>query len=414
MAKKPEATNDDDINPYAAEGAADADDDDGGLEAAISKIMGDDEDDDGGFDQPAEEGAEKLDVVSPEKGNSMVEDAQLKSAKGNDKDPEKPADAAKKPEEKADAKADPKDGKDKAEDTTDKPEDGAKEEGDAPDSAKDLSGASIADLVKDVPETTRAEITKRLGDASTIATMFKERADKGEFNAHAVKNPVEAVTALMDLNAYAQANGSDYIAWFASEMGGDKAEEMLSAAAKRLGLQVTKAEAEDDDPFKTDRERELEAELNELRKKQGDGQPDFGPNAPALQRERAAAQTIAAVQNELDPVTGQLKRPYWGHLQHQIAEKARAHLQAGGRPVTGTDLARFYDESVADMQRAFGGDSAGKPPADVAKEGQDDAASAEKRKASKMIDGSGPGASRRPALDKDASLDTVLRHFAGS
>lgn len=402
MAKKTEAQPAD-LEDQIEPGPDDSDFDDDGMADALRKVLeAPDGDAEGGFDQPFEDAdAPDLDVVSPDKGQSMVEDAQLKRERAAAD--EKKGKAAASDDDADDGAA--KDAEDAPADKADKAEPAA--------DPTDLSAASVADLVKDVPEAQRAELTRRLGEMEKVNALFAGRDE--ELRMHGLSGPSEVISRLLHLNAYAQQKPDEYIAWVARETRGDKAHEILGAAAEKLGYKVVPAEdSDDDDPFLSDRERELAAEVKRLKAAQQQA-PDFGPMAPAQLAQQQALQVITALRTELDPATGAAKRPYWGNVEHLIARRASAHRQSVQAPPTAADLARFYDESVAELMQTFGagGNSAAQPSQGVAQPNATTAANTStdrSRAASKMIDGAGQGASRPPALSESASIEQVIRH----
>lgn len=411
MAKKPEAENDTlDHQTDADEGMGEFEED-GTADALRAMLKNDGADDDkGGLDQPFDEDdAADLDVVSPDKGQGMVEDAQLKRerATADEKKGNTKADAAEgeqadkaKTDAKPEGEADGEDGKDT------KAKDGQGED------SPDLASASVADLVKDVPEAQRAELTRRLGEFEKVNALFEGREE--EMRVHGLSGPSDVISRLLHLNAYAQQKPDEYIAWVARETAGDKAHEALGNAAKHLGYKLVRDDGDEDndDPFATDRERELAAELKRI--KQGQQPNDFGPMAPQAVAQHQAMQVITALKTELDPATGNPKRPYWGNVEHLIARRATEHRQSTNAAPTAQDLARFYDEAVAELSQTFGGggNSAAQAPNGVAQPNSTNAAPAgnKSRAASKMIDGAGQGASRPPALSDDAPLEEVIRH----
>lgn len=407
MAKKPEAQTDD-LDDQIDEGMGDFEED--GTAAIIRKIVGDDadEEDDGGFDQPADEDEASLDVVSAAEGQKRVEKAQTKREQdeaAERKGLKRKGEAAESDDAQAEAK--PKDGE------ADASQDAAASKKPEAAEAPDLTKAPVADLIKDVPEATRAELSRRFTEFEKINTLFAGREE--EMKAHGLDGPADVISRLLHLNAYAQKNPAEYIAWVARETGGDKAHEALEKAAASMGYKLVQDSGadDDDDPFMTDRERQQAAELKRLRAEQASPPQNTGPMAPEQIAQQQALQVINSLKVELDPATGAQKRPYWANVEHLIAQRATAHRAQTQAAPTREDLARFYDESVAQLQGMFGGgnNSAAQTPAPAPQRDQQTAeATARAKAASKTIDGTGQGASRRPALSEDASIEEVIRH----
>ena len=377
----------------------------------------DDDDDDGGFDQPLEGKSEEPDVVSPEEGRDLLDDADLAKAKGKKLDGEPTTD---------------KDDAENTDDTTgdsDKAETADDAEGEDEKDPVDLSGADVASLLEGVPDDRKAELTRRFKEADEVLAPFKSPYVQEQMKQFGAK-PQDVANRLVDLATFAQQKPDEYLAWAASEMadGPDKVGEVLSAAAKLHGYKLVKDGDEDDedDMFADEETKSLKARIRELEGqlsgKTGDA-PSFGPDTPQRQQARTLQQTIHSFINETDDA-GQLRRPYFEQLQPQITQKAAQHRAATGNPVTVEDLDQFYNEAVSEARAAFGAPQTPTPApqapsaaqnapsvADQLKKKADAALRAQR--ASKSVDGTGQGASRRPALSDDASLDDAIRHFAG-
>lgn len=356
----------------------------------VMSNMDNDDEDDGGFDTPMDE-EDPRDVVDPEKGHELIDDAKMGKGKKDEKPSQDDDDDGSGDEKPSD---DGDDAEEAKSDNDDKAEDGD----------DDLSGASIADLVAAVPETHRGEIAKRLGEASQINELFETR--KAEVGFQGIDTPRAALNTFLDLNKYARSNPGEYLAWVAQQSGADKPHEVIAKAAERFGYKLVPT-ADDDDPF---------ADPSEQKPAHQPGQP-FGPDAQEHQIERYAAQVVFDVRTEVDPANGQLKRPYFSQLEGPIAQRVSAHIAAGNPLPTRAEISRFYDEAYAEAVSAFGGGQAN-PAAQsggrVAQQNQEQAAQrAQKaRRASKTIDGTGQGSRRHPALRDDAPLEEVVRHFA--
>lgn len=386
------------------------------IRKAYEESMKDDEDDDGGFDQPLDaKTGDEPDVVSPEKGRDLLDDAEMAKAKGKTAGEDAPEEGEK---PKGDDK--PKD------DAKPKGEDGKPAEGDDPEGGKDgddkpadLKGADLNALLDGVPDDRKGEISRRLGDAERVLAPFK--AHEAELKRHG-QTPEGAINRLLELNTFAQSKPDEYLAWVATQTNSEP-HKALEGAAKLLGYKLTKdGEGDDDDMFSDPETKALKEENDRLKAQLTGKQPGFGPDTPERQQARTVQQQLQSFVSEVDEA-GQLKRPFFEQLRPRISEMATAHRNSTGNPVTTDDLQRFYDQAVTEARTAFGAPSApapqpgqgsaaqgGKPVADQIKEKA--AAAQRAQKASKSVDGTGQGASRRPALSDDASLDDVIRHFA--
>lgn len=391
------------------------------IRKAYEESMKDDGDDDGGFDQPLDvKAAEEPDVVSPEKGRDLLDDAEMAKAKGKaaaddgSEESEKPGEGDK---PKDDAK--PEGGEEKpAEDNSpegDKGDQGGEEK------PTDLKAADLNTLLDGVPDDRKGEISRRLGDADRVLAPFK--AHEAELKRHG-QTPEGAINRLLELNTFAQSKPDEYLAWVATQSNSEP-HKALEGAAKLLGYKLAKdGEDDDDDMFSDPQTKALKEENARLKAQLSGNQPSFGPDTPERQQARTVQQQLQSFVSEVDEA-GQLKRPFFEQLRPRISEMATAHRNGTGNPVTTDDLQRFYDQAVSEVRTAFGAPTApapqsgqgsaaqgGKPVADQIKERA--AAAQRAQKASKSVDGTGQGASRRPALSDNASLDDVIRHFASS
>lgn len=267
----------------------------------------------------------------------------------------------------------------------------------------------LAALLEGIPDDRREALTKRIGAADEVMGLFKGR--DAELQMHGI-NPQQAVSRLLDINAYAMEKPAEYLAWAASEIGGDKAQDILGQAAATLGLKLVKADEPatgEIDPFEDPEKVEMRAELARLRG-QGTTQ-NLGPDTP----ERRASNDLRAFVSETGP-DGKPLRPLFERFQREIATRGQAHVAKTGQPLTTADLARFYDEEVEVLRSSLGipapsGGLAAQTPAPVADQNAKSAADlARAKSASKNIDGTGQGAARRPALDENADLASVIRY----
>ena len=178
---------------------------------------------------------------------------------------------------------------------------------------------------------------------------------------------------------------------------------------------------DDDDMFLDDTTRALREEVASLKAQIAGKAPSFGPDTPERQQQLTAQRQLSDFVSERDEA-GQPRRPFFDHLRPRIVEMALSHRNSTGQHVTTDDLQRFYDQALEEARSAFGnptpnpnasGNSAAQAAKPVADQIKERAAAAQKaQRASKSIDGTGQGASRRPALSESASLDEVIRHFA--
>lgn len=326
-------------------------------------------------------------VVAAEAGQDLVEQARQnnRAAKTDDdaKSDEKPAvkvedQPAAKPEGQADAK----------------PDDAAK----AP--------SEIDALLADVPEAKRGAIADRLRGADEVMSLFADRGD--ELKMHGV-SAKEAMSNLLQINAYAQAEPDKYLAWAAHQIAqgqdGKSAADVLGAAAAHHGYKLVPVDGEADE-FEDEATKRLREENRALRAAKG---LDFGPDkiSPEVQARTVETQLSAWQQGKADLDV----------LGPAVAQKATEHAKATGKPVTIHDLDRFYDEARGDVAKRFGtAPAAANPtlaaqPAPAVAQGGADKKAARLDKsiaASKSLDGSGQGANRPPAQADNQSLRDLV------
>ena len=412
-------------------------DDEDGPDAEFKAVMrkaiaeatpADDDDDAGGFDAPLEE-VQTSPTDSQDEGLDIATKARFRNAEGKfakaiddgtdapdgDKGKAEGAEVETKPGDKPAAADDGKEKPAAAGDTKAdaKPGDKPEGEGDKPaDAPADLSKASVADLRTGMDAAKPAEITKRIAASSEVMDLFKGKEEA--LKMHGLDRPHEAIKRLLYLNEFAQNKPDEYIAWVAGQVKPNEAHSVLEAAAKRFGYKVVK-DAPEDDEFEDEETKRLREENATLRAKT---EAPWGPDAPQYQQNQRVADTLTGFVNERDE-TGNLKRPYWEILKGRVTELASAQFQGGaGKAVTTDDLQRFYDQASNEARGLVGGNdtSAAQPAPAMQYQPQTQAAPAPAQKpadkaASKMIDGDGPGATRRPALPETADLRATLRHF---
>lgn len=376
-------------NPWEA-GPAGADDDDAEMariiETALKNSEAEPAEDLAGFDAPLDDKPRPSATVDAEEGVSLVSKAKMT----------KPA--AEEPEAQGQPEAET-------------PAAEAKPTETAPEAQPETPAATsapldIAALTEGLDDTRKAEVTRRLTESTAVLDLFK--AHDAELQRHGMK-PAEAMSRLMDLNAFAQEKPGEYIAWVAQQTGEDP-QAALTQAAELLGYKLVKAD--EDDPFEDDAIKQLKAENARLRGEQ----VNFGPDAPQYRAQRTVAQQINDFRSERDTATGALKRPLFDSLRDTISSRAQAHVTATGKPVTIEDLDRIYQAVETEARQALGlpATSAAQPQKTVAPQGQTQAADLAKAKqASSSIDGSGQGANRQPALSDDAPLSDVIKFHAG-
>lgn len=273
-----------------------------------------------------------------------------------------------------------------------------------------------ADAAQDEPAPVEEKVEEESPEKAILALLDPYREQLAQHGA----TPQAAVQRLITLSEYAQTRPDEYVAWFLNESQGgdaDKAIALLQKAAERMGLTVTRAdsgEADDDDIFKSDRERELEQRLAELEGKAADGKAaQIGPESPEWQAERQAARLqaeVAAWAAETD-AKGEPLRPHLAEVQDAISALARQHVARTGKPATLADLDRFYTASAAALS---GGATDAAPAVKAVAEKVNTAARAAQKakRASTPVDGTGQGATRRPEPPESADLETLLARLA--
>jgi hypothetical protein len=390
--------NDDDLE---LEDTLGAEDDEDGLEAIIRKALGDqdgDEEEDllGEFKEP-----DANTTVSVEEGLDLIDAAQQKQRKGEKDDAAEGGDQTEKPEDKSSGNPD-------GDQTT------AQEQ-----------PPELESLLEGLPEDKRTAISTRIAAGDAVLNLFKGHEE--ELKQHG-EDPGKVVARLLDLNQFAQAHPDEYLVWVAQQVSPNDPTEHLAKAAERLGFKLVKADAEaeggSDDPFEDEEVKRLREENRRLK---GETQlADIGPDTPARKAERELRDFVLAKDQ-----SGQLIRPLWPYVQAEIGAASKKLLEESGKPVTLDDIDRLYKEATSRLQgivkpaaaaetpaaKTAGdqkpADAAAQRTAPVADQKAKDAAALEKSKrASKSIDGAGPGAGRRPALNEDADLEATIRHFA--
>lgn len=354
-------------------------DDDAALLAYITKAMGETDEAPEDVDQTAGDDDEDFNEVVPlEKGVELLDKARDDLLKPGRQKPKAPA----------------------AEDAPDL--------GDQPPS-EDEAADPYADIMAGVADDKRDDLRARLQERDDMLSIF---AGHEEMLKRFGTTPAEHVRSLVQINDYASKNPGDYLAWAAHNLGGEKADELIRAAASRFGLKVV---AEDDgDVFEDDETKALREELRTLRAKSRT--IDFGPSLGG-QPAPVTAEDIDKFAREVNE-DGSPRRPGFLDLGAKIAGAAQAHRAQTGKPPTYEDLDRFYREAIGIQAPApkAAAQPAAQPLKPVAGDGVKKAAasgSVERAKAaSKSIDGTGQGASRQPAaLSPSASIEDTLKFF---
>lgn len=264
-----------------------------------------------------------------------------------------------------------------------------------------------------------ATVKGRLETLAGFEEMFTTNKDQ---LAAIAPTPKEAIGNLLHLHQYANKNPDQYIAWAAAQLGGERAEEVITKAAEHLGLKISRPE---DDAFEDEEVKRLREE-NRALKAQGRRLP-FGPDIQQPQDQ------IASFATEKNP-DGSATRPHWNDLMPIVAARATAARQHLGRPVTPAEIDGFYREEEAKMRGLFAPAAPAQPttpppaapanptpaaPAappvaeqDVKKAAPAPQSAKDKRAmdASKQLDGTGQGADRHSA-PPDGDLRSTIAHF---
>ena len=266
----------------------------------------------------------------------------------------------------------------------------------------DLAATAVTDLLTDLDDTKRAEVTRRIGEADAFKDLFKPYADQLKMYGNVTE--AQAMARMLQLNAFAQAKPDEYLAWVATEMNAEAPHTVLEAAAAHLGYKLVPAVEVDE--FEDEATKALREENAALKRAQG---LNYGPDAPANQTQRAVQTTVQAFEQAKDDA-GNLRHPALNYdvVRGAVAVMAREHRDTTGHVATLDDLSRFYDTVTTSIKDALGISAAQPvfvvPPVTPAAPGIEKA-----KAASKMIDGSGQGADRRPALNSDATTRDVIK-----
>lgn len=379
---------------------------------------GDDaEDDAGGFDAPLDDDAiAPSNAVEEEEGVKRVQDAKDKaSAPSPKEDVKKPdaetkdPDAPKKAEEKPEVK--PEDVSKDAD--KDKPA-----EKDAP----ELTDEAYNTAIEALPEGVRARLDADKQAMNDILAPFKGKEAELE---RMGSTPKDAISRFVQLNDYAQRDPAGYMAWVVNETTGgdaDKGKAILEKAAATMGYKIEKADepGADDDPFMSDKERELTEENRRLRGANTQT-AEFGPDSAQERARQDVINVISEVGADNQPV-----RPHFEKLQPLIMNIIKDEVARTGVPMNSDNLKNAYEQAElahpdtreAATARLIAVKSAAQGNEDVRKQLEKDAASTARAKeaSNKIIDVSGPGAEHQP-VSEDAGLgieDFLRKQMSGS
>lgn len=274
--------------------------------------------------------------------------------------------------------------------------------------------ADIALLLDGIDETKRTAIQARLQAGDDILQRFAGR--EAELAMHGNVTPAQAVERLLHLNEFAQTKPDEYLAWVAGQMNGTAPQDVLGAAAKHLGFKlVPDVEDDPDDEFADPEKKALKAQLKALEATKAEFGPDAPQNVAALQ----VGRSLRAFREAKD-VTGQPLHPLAEKFVPELTEKVREWRATNGDKIpTAADLSRFYFEVAPALP---GGQPqpaklvaetaaqriAAQPASTVPEKTQPAAPTDRTAAASKLLDGSGPGADRRPA-SSPLTGDALLR-----
>lgn len=273
----------------------------------------------------------------------------------------------------------------------------------------------IAQLLEGIDETKRVAIQGRIEAGQDVLQHFAGRED--ELAIHGNITPGQAVARLLHLNEFAQSKPDEYMAWLATQMNGTEPQTVLGAAAKHLGFKlVPDVEEGEDGEFDDDEKKALKAQLKAL----SAGKAEFGPDAPQNIAAMQVGRTLRSFMNAKD-ATGQPMHPLADKFTSEVAAKVKDWRDANGQKIpTAADLSRFYFEVAPALPggqptpaqttpAAPAQTNAAQPAAAVPEKTQKAAAPAKSAEAaSKLLDGSGPGADRRPA-QSTLTGDALLR-----
>lgn len=301
-------------------------------------------------------------------------------------------------------------------------DDAAPAPGVAPTPAAVAPDVDFSALLEGVPDDRKQVLTERLTAGSGVLDLFKGR--EAELAIHGPDvTPAKAVERLLYLNDFAQANPAEYLAWVAQQTGGAEAHTVLTDAAKHLGYKLVPDVDEDDDEFEDVEKKALKARLKALEAPAVAIGPDAPQNVAAMQINRALTGFRNAVGSD-----GQPLHPLHANFTREIAAKVVAFRAENGDKIpTAQDLSRFYFEVVPGGVQPAPAPSpaaapaaaprtpaaptqtfAAQPPSAVPEKAQTAVRPDRSEAASKMLDGSGPGSDRRPALT-GLSGDALLK-----
>lgn len=276
--------------------------------------------------------------------------------------------------------------------------------------------ADIALLLEGIDEPKRVAIQARIEAGQDVLQHFANREE--ELAIHGNPTPGQAVERLLHLNEFAQSKPDEYMAWLSLQTNGAAPQDVLGAAAKHLGYKlVPDSDPDDGDEFDDENTKALKAELKALKS----DKTAFGPDAPQNVAAMTVRRELGAYRNAKDE-NGQPKHPLADKYFSEVAAKVQEWRGANGDKIpTAADLSRFYFEvapalpggqpaPAATTPAAPAQTNAAQAPAAVPEKTQKAATPARSAEAaSKLLDGSGPGADRRPA-QSTLTGDALLRN----
>lgn len=390
-------------------GLPDGDDDlSSTLREQLAKMKDGEDDDHEGFAAPLDEDdAPSKDRVSEEDGTRRLADHRDgKRVADPDDEDGKAKDQPTPPGGKPAPAADTTEGK-KPEDAPADPEAETGKPADVPAATDEEYNAAVSAL----PPAIQARLTQQ---QTAYGEMMKPFQGREALLQERGVTAAQATEWLVNVEDYARRDTPGYLAWAVNEFTGKdpaKTEEVLAAAAKKLGFTVSRdvpAES-DDDLFMTDREKELLAENNRLKAAQQPAE-DFGPDSAAERQRRDVMTVISELGPDNQPV-----RPHFNLLMPAISGLIQQKVAATGQPATMDDVKEAYEAAeLANPQTRDAARArilaAQTPPPVQQPSGQAKAASAQRAEnASKIIDGGGQGSSRPAQADADLPLEDLIR-----
>ncbi|MEM1149295.1 MAG: hypothetical protein AAGI03_01890 [Pseudomonadota bacterium] len=404
------------------------------------KVPDDFEDGEGdgeGLDRALPEEQEADKIVTEAKGRRSMEDAEdevlkdrqaadkAKKAKDDDSGGEGDGEKAKaKPADDAD-----KDGAKAADDADDDAAKGDDKDGKTPPALSDLDTDA---LLEGVDADKAAEINRRIAKTDGVMRLFD--GHKEDLAKHG-ETAEDQVRRMIEINDYAHKHPSDYLQWVADKVAGDKALDVFTEAAAKMGYELTPKTPED--PLTAQLAKIPDADLED------DEFDDATTKALKATARAAKAQAANPPKPETTKPAGpdtpeNAQRRQFDNWRHETGEDGKPKRPLLDDPRVADLMAGAAQRKMAELQRALSldeldviyADAAAvvSPPSltaqatddDAKDEGKENAAQADRHiRASKSVDGSGQRAPRRPAVttartEEDfakASRDLVNEYF---